>query len=68
MALDEDKLNLSLRSFLKRVGINSQRHIEAALRQAAAEGRLPTRVPVKMSLTLGDMGKALVIEGEIECG
>ena len=34
--MDEDKFNTSLRGFLKKVGITSQREIEKAVRDAVA--------------------------------
>ena len=34
--LDEDRLNLEIRKFLKQVGVTSQREIEKAMRDAAA--------------------------------
>lgn len=66
MPVDEERLNLSLRSFLKRVGINSQRYIETSLREAAEAGQLADKVPVKVTLTLEGNVEDLVIEGEIE--
>jgi len=38
--MNEDKFNTSLRGFLKKVGITSQREIEKAVRDAVAAGRL----------------------------
>ena len=42
--MNEDVLNVSLRKFLKKVGITSQREIEQAIRMAMADGRLKTAV------------------------
>jgi len=39
--MNEEKLNLSLRKFLKHVGVTSQREIEKAVREAAEQGKLP---------------------------
>jgi hypothetical protein len=36
----DDTFNLSVRQFLKQVGITAQREIEAAIRQAIAQGNL----------------------------
>ena len=36
--MDEDVFNMSIRKFLKKVGVTSQREIEAAVRDAIAEG------------------------------
>ncbi len=66
MNLNEDKLNLSLRSFLKRVGINSQRHIEATVRERAETGEVSARIPVRVRLTIEGVEEDLIIEGEID--
>jgi hypothetical protein len=39
--MNEEKLNFSLRKFLKQVGVTSQREIEKAVRAAAEQGNLP---------------------------
>ena len=47
-AMDEEVFNLSIRKFLKVVGIGSQREIERAVAQAIADGqhrRTPTIFP-----------------------
>ncbi len=36
--MNEDTLNISIRSFLKMVGVNSQREIEHAVAKAIADG------------------------------
>ncbi len=41
MSIDEDRLNVTIRKFLKAVGITSQREIEKAVRAAAESGSLP---------------------------
>ncbi|MDR3530005.1 MAG: DUF6494 family protein [Rhodopila sp.] len=38
--MDEDKFNISVRKFLKVVGITAQREIEKAVREALSAGRL----------------------------
>jgi Family of unknown function (DUF6494) len=66
--MNEDVLNVSLRKFLKKVGITSQREIEQAIRMALADGRLKGNeaLPAKMVLTLDGAGLAVEIEGAIE--
>ena len=39
-AMNEDVFNMSLRKFLKKVGVTSQREIEKAVRGALDAGRL----------------------------
>jgi uncharacterized protein DUF6494 len=68
--MDEDKFNTSLRGFLKKVGITSQREIEKAIREAVAAGRLKgnEKLPAKMVLTLGGVNLTHEITDEIELG
>jgi hypothetical protein len=68
--MNEDVFNTSLRGFLKKVGITSQREIEKAVRDALADGRLKgnEKLPAKMTLTLGGMSFTHEITGEIELG
>ncbi len=66
--MNEDVLNVSVRKFLKKVGITSQREIEQALRAAVASGRLKGNeaLPAKAVLTVDGVGLAVEIEGAIE--
>jgi hypothetical protein len=68
--MDEDKFNSSLRGFLKKVGITSQREIEKAVRDAVAAGRLKgnEKLPAKMVLTVGGVDLTHEITEEIELG
>jgi hypothetical protein len=68
--MNEDVFNASLRKFLKKVGITSQREIEKAVREALAGGRLKghERLPAKMVLTIGDISLSHEISDEIELG
>jgi hypothetical protein len=68
--MNEDTFNNSLRKFLKKVGITSQREIEKAVREALAAGRLKghERLPAKMVLTIGDISLSYEISDEIELG
>lgn len=64
--MDEEALNMSIRKFLKKVGITSQREIERAIDQANGEGRLDGNpVRVKMTLECDLIDDALSIEDEI---
>ena len=53
--MNEDALNTSVRKFLKKVGVHSQREIEMAVERGLASGQLKgnERLPAKMTLTLG---------------
>jgi Family of unknown function (DUF6494) len=68
--MNEDMFNASLRQFLKKVGITSQREIEKAVREALAAGRLKghEKLPAKMVLTVGGISLAHEITDEIKLG
>ena len=68
--MNEDVFNASLRGFLKKVGITSQREIEKAVRDAVASGQLKgdEKLPAKMVLTIGGVSLSHEITGEIELG
>ena len=64
--MDEEALNMSIRKFLKKVGITSQREIERALGQANTDGRLDGNpVAVKITLECDLLDQPLSIEDEI---
>jgi hypothetical protein len=66
--MNEDVLNMSVRKFLKKVGVTSQRQIEETVRAALADGRLKGKeaLPAKVTLTLGKVDLSVEIEGSIE--
>jgi len=66
--MNEDVFNMSLRKFLKKVGITGQRAIEEAVRTSLSQGRLKDneKLPAKVTLTLGRTELNVVIDGEIE--
>jgi hypothetical protein len=66
--MNEDVFNVSVRKFLKKVGITSQREIEKAVRAAVASGRLKGHeaLPAKMTLAVEAVGLAVEIDGAIE--
>ena len=68
--MNEDVFNGSLRKFLKKVGITSQREIEKAVRDAIAAGRLKghEKLPAKMTLTIGGVSLSHEISDEIALG
>jgi hypothetical protein len=68
--MNEDLFNNSLRKFLKKVGVTSQREIEKAVRDAVASGRLKgnEKLPAKMVLTVGGIGLSHEVDDEIELG
>lgn len=70
MNIDEDRLNVAIRKFLKVVGITSQREIEKAVREAAESGSLPgaDKVQATMTLTIPALGLEHVVHHEIDTG
>jgi hypothetical protein len=68
--MNEDIFNTSLRKFLKKVGVTSQREIEKAVRDAVAAGRLEghEKLPAKIVLTVGGVTLTHEIDDEIELG
>jgi len=67
-AMDEDAFNMSVRKFLKKVGVTSQREIEEAVRSALGSGRLKGNeaLPAKVVLTVGGVDLKLEVEGAIQ--
>ena len=61
--MDDEKFNMSLRKFLKQVGVTSQRVIEEAVRSGKVQGNV---LKVKMTLTAENATINHVIEEEIE--
>jgi hypothetical protein len=68
--LDEDRLNLEIRKFLKQVGVTSQREIEMAVRSAAESGELSGAGPLdaRMTLTIPALGLEHVVEHAFSIG
>jgi len=66
--MNDDVLNMSLRKFLKKVGVTSQREIENAVKEALEAGRLKgnERLAAAVRLTVAEAGLDVVIDGEIE--
>jgi len=62
--MDEERFNLSLRRFLKEVGITSQREIERLVREGASPDGAKLRV--KMVLTAEGTDLRHEVDGEIE--
>ena len=69
-ALDEERLNLAIRKFLKIVGLTSQREIEKAVREAVAAGTLDSAgtVDARVTLELPGLGLTHVVEEQLDLG
>jgi Family of unknown function (DUF6494) len=68
MTMNEDAFNMSVRKFLKKVGVTSQREIEEAVRKAISAGRLKGNeaLTAKVTLAVGGIDLAVEIDGAIE--
>jgi len=66
--MDQETFNLSIRKFLKVVGVSSQREIEQAVAAALQSGALAGNeiLPVTMTLELGALSLSAKFEGEIQ--
>jgi hypothetical protein len=62
--MNEDAFNMSMRKFLKQVGVTSQQQIEQAVRAASPTGS----VKVRAVITIPELGMEHVVEGEISTG
>jgi hypothetical protein len=62
--MDEDRLNIEIRKFLKEVGVTSQREIERLVREGTAGGELRLR----MVLTAEGTPLEHVVERTIDVG
>jgi ribosomal protein L1 len=66
--MNEDVFNMSLRKFLKKVGVTSQREIEKAVRSAIEAGRLKgtETLDAEVTLKIGSIQLTEKIDGKIE--
>jgi hypothetical protein len=61
--MNEEKFNMSLRKYLKHVGVTSQQQIERAVRES---GKTTGRIPVRIVLSAEDIGLEHTVDGQIE--
>jgi hypothetical protein len=66
--MNDEALNMSIRKFLKTVGVNSQLAIEKAVNKAIADGKLKGNeaFPAAMTLTVGKLSLDVKFDGEIK--
>jgi uncharacterized protein DUF6494 len=65
--MDEDKFNISIRKFLKEVGVTSQREIEKAVRDGGKRGD-GGPLDATMTLAIPALGLVHVVHGKIDLG
>jgi hypothetical protein len=68
--MNEETFNLSIRKFLKTVGVGSQREIEHAVQRAIAAGAIDGKasLPVTMTLDMPGLKLNVKFDGQIELG
>jgi hypothetical protein len=65
--MNEETFNLSIRKFLKMVGVSSQREIEQAVERARREGRIQgnEKFPTHVTLHVDGLAVDVRFDGEI---
>ncbi|HEX3278846.1 MAG TPA: DUF6494 family protein [Thermoleophilaceae bacterium] len=65
--MDEEAFNLSVRKFLKQLGITAQREIEKGVRDGVEDGRLSgdDRLRARATVRVDGLDEEIVVEGEI---
>ena len=66
--MNDETFNISLRKFLKMVGVSSQREIEQAVAKGIADGTIrgSEMMPATMTLEIGALKLSVKFEGKIE--
>jgi hypothetical protein len=64
--MDEQDFNMSMRKYLKEVGVTSQQAIERVVREEGLAGK--GKLKMKMVLTAKGTGLNHVVEGDIDLG
>ncbi len=66
--MNDETFNISLRKFLKMVGVSSQREIEQAVARAIADGAIQgtERMPATMTLEIAAINLSVTFEATIE--
>ena len=66
--MDQETFNLSIRKFLKMVGVNSQREIEQVVQKALESQRIKgdETLAVKVMLEIPSLGVKVPFDGEIK--
>jgi hypothetical protein len=66
--MNDEAFNMSIRRFLKTVGVRSQAEIERAVAKALADGKLKGNetMPARMQLTIDKISLSITLDGEIK--
>ena len=60
-----EEFNMTMRKYLKRVGVTSQQAIETAMREAGSERTSGREFSARVVLTIDDLELEHVVEGQI---
>ncbi len=68
--MNEETFNLSIRKFLKVVGVSSQREIEQAVSKALEDGNVgaDAKLPATMTLDIPALKLSVKFDGQIDLG
>ena len=68
--MDEDAFNMSVRKFLKKLGVTSQREIELAVREQMEAGDLrgDEKLEARATVTVDGLSRDVVVTGTIVLG
>jgi hypothetical protein len=66
--MDEEIFNLSVRRFLKKLGVTAQREIELGVRERLDSGELQgdETLPARATVNVQGVDREIVIEGDIK--
>jgi hypothetical protein len=66
--MDEEAFNMSVRKFLKKLGVTALREIEIAVREQLDAGDLEgtERLPARATVTVEGLSRDVVIDGTIQ--
>ena len=66
--MNEEAFNMSIRRFLKNVGVRSQAEIERAVAKAVADGKLngSETLAARMQLTIDNVNLNFTLDGDIK--
>jgi hypothetical protein len=65
--MDEEAFNMSVRKFLKKLGVTAQREIELAVRERLERGELDdvAELDATATVTVAGLGRDVVVTGRI---
>jgi organic hydroperoxide reductase OsmC/OhrA len=66
--MDEEAFNMSVRKFLKKLGVTAQREIETAVREQVEAGELKgeEKLEARATVTINGLSRDVIVEGMIE--